>query len=331
MKVLVATKERQVFDILTNAQNLEPIAALDTRRLYEAIPDTQLVIVDYDDLIEQPFSRAFIRKLLSLASSPDVGRLRECTSAEFVASPATYLEADIPVRPSYQLPAKRTIVFTSYSGGTGRTSLALDTALEFVNQTKKRQLQLPAAVLEFTYGHSALNALLGELRPSLYELISQPESEPPQFRGVTLYPMDYDMVRSLSAEQVERYCRQQIANHVLTIIDTLWPQSFVKALGNVVDLWVVLTTPRVDAVENARKLYRDLALEYGENKVLIAVNQMGGLGASLALMGLRRDLVIPKIQRGEIFFEGRLGREILRHVYESLWKDYETGRRRRVK
>jgi len=329
MKVLVATKERQVFDILNAAADLEPIAALDTRRIYEAIPDMQLAIVDYDDLIEQPFSRDFIRKLLAVASSPDVGRLQECSSAEFIVSAETYLKANIPVRPSYRLPAKRTIVFTSYSGGTGRTSLSLDTALEFVAQTKKRQLPLPAAVLEFTYGHSALTALVGEMHPSLFELISQPEAEPPHFQGVTLYPMDYDMVRSLSSEQVERYCRQQIAHHVLTIIDTTWPQGYVAALGNTVDLWVVLTTPRVDAVENARKLYHDLAIEYGEGKVMIAVNQMGGLGASLALMGSRRDLVIPRMQQGETFFGGRLGREVLRHVYDSVWKDYETSGRRR--
>jgi hypothetical protein len=329
MKVLVATKERQVFDLLNAATGVEAIAALDTRRIYEAIPDTQLAIVDYDDLIEQPFSRDFIRKLLALASSPDVGRLQECNSAEFIASPQTYLKANIPVRPSYQLPPKRTIVFTSYSGGTGRTSLSLDTALEFVAQTKKRQFQLPAAVLEFTYGHSALTALVGEMRPSLFELISQPEIEPPQFQGVTLYPMDYDTVRSLPSEQVERYYRQQIAHHVLTVIDTTWPQSYVVALGNIVDLWIVLTTPRVDAVENARKLYHDLALEYGEDKVRIAVNQMGGLAASLALMGLRRDLVIPRVPQGATFFEGRLGREVLRHVYDSVWKEYETGSKRR--
>jgi hypothetical protein len=321
MKVLVATKERQVFDILNAFPDLEPTAALDTRRIYEAIPDTQLAIVDYDDLIEQPFSREFARKLLGMAP------LQQCSSAEFIASPDTYLKANVPALRPYTLPPKRTLVFTSYSGGTGKTSLALDTALHFVAQTKRR-LQLPAAVMEFTYGSSALAALVGDMHPPLYDLISQPEAEPPQFRGVTLYPMDYDRVRSLAAEQVERYCRQQIAHHVLTIIDTVFPQMYVTALGNIVDLWVVLTTPRVDAVENARKLYHDLALEYGEDKVLVAVNQMGGLGSSLALMGSRRDLEIPRIQQGEVFFEGRLGREILKRVYNSVWQDYESAGRR---
>ena len=322
MKVLVATKEYSVFDVLGSAEDVEHSAALDTGRVYQAIPETQLAIVDYADLIPHPFSVEFVRRLMSAAP------LQQCSAAEFLASPDDYLEVRNPTGRPYQMPAKRTIAFTSYSGGTGKTSLALDTALHFVAQTRSR-LQLPAAVLEFTYGSSALMSLVGGGQSGLDELVLQPEIEPYRFQGVTLYPMDYDRVRSLPIDQVKRYLHGQMSHHVLTVIDTIWPHGLASAIGEAVDLWIVLATPRIDAVENARRLRRELALEHGEERVILAVNEMGGLGAALSLIGTRRDLEIPRMNQAEIFFEGRLGREVLSHLYDSLWQDYlRAGRRR---
>lgn len=323
MKVLVATKEHLVFDTLNNAaEDLELTAALDTGRIYRAIPELQLAIIDYPALVAHPFSVECVRELLSKAP------LQQCTAVEFLASPDTYLDASDSRRRTYQLPEKRTIAFVSYSGGTGKTSLALDTALHFAARTRAR-LQLPAAVLEFVYGSSALGALIHARQPALHELISQPEIDPYSFHDVTLYPMDYESTRSLPVERVKRYLGQQIAHHILTVIDAIWPHGLVSAIGEEVDRWIVLTTPRVDAVENAVRLREELSLTYGEDKVILAVNQMGGIGASLALMGIRRQLEIPRIQQAEVFFGGRIGKEILAYLYGSLWQDYEHAGRRR--
>ena len=323
MKVLVATKEYSVFDILGSADDVEHSAALDTGHVYEALPETQLAIVDYSDLIPHPFSVEFVRRLI--AASP----LQQCSSAEFLATPDDYLEMRKPAGWPYKMPAKRTIVFTSYSGGTGKTSLSLDTALQFVEQSRLL-LQLPAAVLELTYGSSALRALVGGGQSGLDELVVQPELEPYHFQGVSLYPMDYDRVRSLSIDQVGRYLHRQMSHHVLTVVDTIWPHGLASAIGEAVDLWIVLTTPRIDAVENARRLRRELALQHGEDKVILAVNKMGGLGATLSLIGTRRDLEIPHTNLAEIFFEGRLGRDVLSYLYAPLWQAYvRAGNRRR--
>jgi len=318
MQVLVATKERQVFHAF--GPRVEPLAVLDTRGIYEALPKTQLAIVDDEDLIAHPFSVAFIRKLLEAAP------LRCCTSAEFLASPEAYLGATAPLRDIYKPLPKRTIAFTSYSGGTGKTSFALDTALRLVNRSK-RHLQLPVAVFEFTYGGSALGALLGEVKPYLYDLVVQRELEPRCFQGITLYPMDYENVRLLSPEQVQEYCHEQMTHHLLTIIDTIWPHGLASAIGNEVDLWVVLTTPRIDAIENATRLQQEITSTYGENKAIIVVNQMDGLASRLALLGTRHDLEVPLIQRPEIFFDGRLGKEILSYTYGPQWREYQKVRR----
>jgi hypothetical protein len=330
MKVLVATKAPQVFEKLSAVPDVEPIVAIDTGRIYEALPSTQLAIVDYPDLVAQPFSVELIRKLLAEA------RFQQCSSDEFLSSPETFLSSRVPARRAYKLPGKRTIAFTSYSGGTGKTSFALATALHFVNQTQRR-LQLPAAVFEFTYGESALGTLVGEARPALSELISQPEIEPYRFNGVSLYPMDYDNVKLLPREQVERYFREQVAQHVLTVIDTIWPHGLALALGNTVDLWVVLTTPRIDAVENAQKLRQELAATYGAERVIVALNQKAGLAAALAMMGSQREIEVTRLSQNEVFFDERLGQAVLKRVYQAEWKEFEKlharplGRGRRPK
>ena len=323
MNVLVATKEPLVFDQLANrAPNIELTPALDTGRLYASIPTAQLAIIDYRDLVPHPFSAECIRRLLSNAT------LKQCSSQEFLASPEAYLTLEARSRRAFELPAKRTIALTSFSGGTGKTSLALDTALHFAAKAEHR-LPLPVGVFEFAYGSSALNALIRTEAPPLDALMSQPELEPGSLHGVTLYPMNYDVIRPMSMERVKRYLQEQFSNHVLNIIDTIWPHGTAALIGEDVDLWIVLTTPRIDAVDNARKLRQRLAAEYGQEKVVIAVNQMSGLGASLALMGLDRDIEIPRMQQAEVFFGGRIGKRLLMHMYNSLWDDYERAGMRR--
>jgi hypothetical protein len=49
----------------------------------------------------------------------------------------------------------------------------------------------------------------------------------------------------------------------------------------------------------------------------------------LSLMGFDRDIEIPRIQQTEVFFGGRIGKQILTHMYNSLWDDYERAGRRR--
>jgi hypothetical protein len=323
MKVLVASKDHAVFEAMRGARDVEIVSALDTGSIYEAIPSTQLAIVDYGDLIAHPFSKEFLESLVESAKP----RLRLCSSAEFINAPGNYLEAKSLRRRSLPFPSRKVIAFTSYSGGTGKTSLALDTAMHFAKCTAD-VLPLPTAVVEFTYGNSAFQALLGDEQPCLYHLVTEPDQRPQQVRGVTLYPMDYEGVRLLSTDQIARYLRSQIASHVLTVIDTSWPHGLVSSIESEVDLWIVVTTPRVDAVENARRLREELGHEYGEQKAIVAVNQAGGLMTSLALAGTPHELEIPSIQQDDLFAEGRLGRLVLGYVYGPVWREYERVSRR---
>ena len=61
-----------------------------------------------------------------------------------------------------------------------------------------------------------------------------------------------------------------MAHHVLNIIDTSWPHGLVMDLGADIDLWVILSTPRIDAIENAQHLRDDLAAFRQLPKVWVA-------------------------------------------------------------
>lgn len=322
MKILVATNESLVYNMLSKTPDAEVVAALDTGRIYDAIPNVQLAIVDYQDLVPEPFSVDCIHHLL--ASNP----IMQCTSSQFMAAPESFLkQKKAEHRRVRRLPPKRTIAFTSYSGGTGKTSLALDTALRFANQTQIT-CPIPCAFFEFTYGVSALDTMLGVSKPSLSELISNHDLDPAQYQGVSLFPMDYDEVKKLPSDAVTYYCRQQVGQHILTVIDTMWPHGLVSSIANQVDLWIVLATPRIDAVDNARKLRQELAVEYGDSRAIIAINQAGGLSTALPLMGVSRTMQFSRARQSHMLFNGHLGNQVLRYLYGSLWREYERSARR---
>jgi len=308
MKVLVATKALGVFDAL---QGVEAKKALYTDQVYQAVPEVQLAIVDWEDLIPYPHSLKMIKDLLVAKGIPTI------TSQEFLAQPSRYLDLK-PTPKGPRLPDKKSIAFVSYSGGTGKTTLALDTALHFARRTK-----LPVLFVEFTYGVSALATITGLTMPSLYELSTQLEAEPMRWKGVTLVPMDYDNCRDLSVQLYCNYLKKQSADHVLTVVDSPWPHGLLGAIRDQIDEWLVVTTPRIDAVENAKKLHSELAAQ--DSRAIIVLNNKGGLVDSLALTGLARALDLPQLRRPDRF-EGQLGKQILSQVYgPGNWRRYEPS------
>lgn len=320
MKVLVAAKGLEVFEALQRLEDVEYEVALFTGRIYSAIPSSQLIVIDYEDLVEHPYDVRMIRELLAESN------VRSYSSAEFLRDPERCVrEAEIRPGSMTRLPDKYTVAFVSYSGGTGRTTLALDTALHFARQTKKqRQAGLPALLIEFIYGESALASILGLEMPHLYEMATKTDVEPMVFEGVTVIPMDYDNCMNLSIDLLRSFFARQMASHVLTIVDSYWPHGLIGAVQESVDRWFAVATPRLDAIENARKLQEELGSEVG-----IIMNMMDSVTDSLALAGLQRDLDLNRLDRVDRF-EGRLGKQILSKVYGPAWREFE-GRRRKLR
>ncbi|MCB0215469.1 MAG: hypothetical protein H6648_04840 [Caldilineae bacterium] len=311
MKVLVATKDLAVFDALQGIDGLEYGEALFTGQIYEALPGARLIIVDFDDLVEHPYSVGMLRGILSDSDVPFV------SSEEFLSEPDAWLmEARRLGGEATALPTKRTIAFVSYSGGVGKTVIAMDTAAHFA-----RRSELPVCLLEFTYGESAFGALIGSEVPALFELATQPDVDPFVWNGVTLVPMDYDNSRDLSIQLLGKYLKDVMREHVLTVIDAHWPHALIGAVRDEIDRWYVVCTPRPDAVDNAEKLAAELGA-----KAAILLNQKGGMVDSLAMQGVERAVELA-VEKDADRWSGKLGKKVLLHTYgQGTWGQYEpTG------
>lgn len=308
MNVLVATKALPVFDVLQGIEGIECEEALFTSQVYEALPDVQLVVVDFDDLVPHPYTTEMLQGLLTESGIPFI------SSEEFLAQPEHWITEARRVKGEFtHLPAKKTIAFVSYSGGTGKTTLALDTALHFARRTK-----LPTLLAEFTYGQSALAALVGVEMSHLFDLATQPDAEAITWHGVTLIPMDYEHCSDLSIHLISRHLKEQSAEHVMTVVDSRWPHALIGAIKDEIDHWLVVATSRVDTIENACKLKEELG-----PKAAIILNQKSGPVDSLALSGVERALDLPHIRQADRF-EGQLGRPILAQAYgPQNWRRYE--------
>jgi len=307
-KVIVATKAAEVFDALEDKADY--VMSLYTQGVYEALSkETRLVIIDFDDLVPHPdTSVEMLRSVLAESGAIVVN------SEDFLAQPDRWLEEAIEKGKGRDPLEKLCIAFTSYSGGTGKTTLALDTALHFARRTKQ-----PVMLMEFTYGLSALDMLTGQEMPHLFDLTTQLDVEPTRWKGVSLVPMDYENCQDLTMGFINHYVKKQRANHVLTVIDSQWPHGLVGAVKDEVDQWLLVAAPRLGAVENAEKLRGEL-----NPHASVIVNQNGGAFDSLALAGRERALTLPRVKNPDRF-DGELGKKVLEWLYGKTWKQYEKG------
>jgi len=312
VKILVASKSVPVFETLRAMPDIEIQPALTTEQIAKNIPSAQLVILDSADVVEYPYELGMIQTLL--AEAREKRALPWTKSDDFLADAEHWIEQASRARGGPKLPDKLTVGFVSYSGGVGRTTLALDMALHFARRTEQ-----PVLLLEFVYGASALAAITGKDMVFLYDLGSKVDLQPTVFKGVTLVPMDYDNCSLLPPEEFGKYFRRQMAKHVLTIVDTTWPHGLVRSIQEEVDQWLVVATPRLDAIENANRLQLQLGA-----KAAIILNQKRGAGDSLALAGMERGLDLPHIDRVDEW-TGKLGKQLLNYVYGPAWREYEQS------
>lgn len=312
MKIIAATKNVEVLEALQNAKGVEVATALFTGQVNEALGRAQLAIVDFDELVPHPFTVDKLKEVLVVSG------VQVITSQDFLTDPQEWLAEVRKARPAGPALEQRTIAFTSYSGGTGKTTLALDTALHFHRRSRR-----PTLLVEFTYGRSALESLTGLEMPDLYGLVADREAKPAVWNGVTLVPMNYERAGALPSDLVGRHLTKLIGDHILTVVDLMWPHGLRAAILDKIHHWFVLAVPRPDAVENARQLGQELPSE-----VSIILNRSGGAVDSLATAGLGQALNLPEL-RAPLRWDGNLGRRILPMVY-SDWKKYEPDWRSRL-
>lgn len=341
IRVLAATQASEVFEILGERENVQYEIALYTGAITKLLPDVQLVIIDYRDLVEYPLTEVEVRETIQQLATV------QCTSSEFIASPDRFLGELVANRPGamLSLPSHYCIALVSYSGGTGRTTLAVDTALHHAEvmrrlhearkdddsaDTEERE-NTRTLLAELTFGVSGLVSVTGLDAPHLYHLATDSDARPQAFKGVDLLPMDYENVRVLSPEFLRRFLESRMAAHELSIIDATWPHSLSDAFSDLVDLWLVLATERPDTIVNAQRLTDDLRRRYGDGKVWMVQNgvtkaKKRGDAQGASQQTLAWDVQIPTVASPD-GYRGEMGARLLSRVFAPIWEDYHKARR----
>lgn len=306
VKVLVATRNHEVYRFFDKCEDTQLLEAISTEGAYQALPQAHLAIVDLEELVESSLSRQALAGLLQEAAIPLT------TGDEFLARPEAWMETGRGISARILHLPPKTVAFVSYSGGVGRTTLALDTAIHFAEVTK-----LPTLLVEFCHGISAVATLSGIQAPHLYDCLTQ-GVKPAQWRGVTLLPMDYDLAKLLPLEQIGEYLKREEAGHILTVIDACYPHALLEAVRKEVVRWLVVATPRDDAILNGLQLKEELA-----PRASLVINCRRATD-SVLLLGVERELDLPHISNPDQF-KGLLGGEILSHIYRSWRRHDEKG------
>ena len=333
IRVLVATQQEEVYEILEARDDVVYDIALYTGSIRDLVPQVQLAIIDYEDIVEYPLSEADVREQLFASG------VYECRSQDFVTNPERFLEGLTLSQPGHMvtLPSRYCIAFLSYSGGTGRTTLAVDTAMYYATLLKKRSPKgrgkavvpfkgdQPCMLVEMAYGVSSLTAITGLDMNAVMKLATDPDAEMSAYHGIDLVPMDYENVRMLDTDLLQRFYSRQITRHGLTLVDCIWPHGMASALAAQVDLWIVVGSERPDTVVNAVKLFEELRAEYPD-RVWLLQNQVSDESLNHDDPDTPWNVRLPRIARPDEY-RGELGRAVLSKVFSPLWSDYDNQRK----
>lgn len=311
LKVILATSRvlpvRQVLEALAVEAHLDLAVheARSTDGVYRLATDAHLVILDPADVAEGETSRQALVKILRQCQTP------LAASAEFLAEPATWWARAGEATGAVQHLPPRRVAITTYAGGVGKTTLALDTAVRFAACTR-----LPVLVLEFVQGASALRSLIDPGLPDLYDCLTEGRA-PGTWRDAALLPLVMDVARYLDREALRRYLADLVRQYVLVLADVShYPHPLFGAFDDLVEQYLLVSVPgRPDTVSNATLLHQELN---GHRPVCQVWNMAGRVDRLLAA-GLARDLDLPVVAYPGRF-EGRLGQRVLPLIYpHSIW------------
>jgi len=321
IRVLVATHNSEVSRVLSAAANgggkqlrkrsrVHVTEALSTQGAYDALPGCDLVVVDVADLVASPtLPVETLEGALQQSGLPVAG------GDAFAAEPQSWLEQAIAATGLLAALPPRLVVLTGYSGGVGKTTLSLNLARYVAGR-----LRLPAAIVELSFGRSALAALTAVDLPDFHDVLTQ-GAAPGTWQGITVLPMNYVSARLLLSreEEIDRLLDDVARRHVLTIVDAAAANPFFARFHARAQMTLVVADPRPDAAINAQALVGELDEDErrSEGEAQIVLNKMNGLSDRLALGGLEAAVRLPYVPRPDQ--DRRLSEPLLQLVYRG-WR-----------
>lgn len=307
LNVLVGTRSSEALAALGRlSRNWEVREGITTDVAYRMLEGCHLAVIDLDELLERELSREGLARVLADSGIP------WASPQEFASDPELWESTALAAHGSLEHLPCRCLGITSYSGGVGKTTLALDTALHFA-----RTARLPVLVVEFGYGASAFRTVADPSLPSVYDCVSGGKA-PGQWRGVDLLPMSWELARLVPIQAFSDWLGQARRSHVLTLVDVQYPHALLPAAEPHVDEWLIFATSRPDTVSNAVELS-------GRLKPSRVVLNQKSWADQLALHGFHHDLEIPFEPHADRL-GGRLGRRLLSAIYPNA--RFERGGRR---
>jgi MinD-like ATPase involved in chromosome partitioning or flagellar assembly len=305
--ILVAAKEPNlaVLHELSKHKEITVLEAFTTKGVLQCLSDCQLIILD--ELIESDeFSFELLNKTILEKRIPHVSQ------EGFLFDPNAWIGTMSQSHGSgiHYVPPKQ-ILFTGWTGGVGKTTLALAVCKRFVQKTG-----LPAIYAELGLGPSAIKGKISENLPSFFDVVTG-KDEPGKWENISILPMDYQGFQVLwqeDAQKVQDFILRLQKEYSLVVLDAHPAHplfSFVN-LGEMNYTTIVVSNPREDAVYQARLLYESLL----KNKHLVinmarnVVDRMDG-GASL---------ILPHKENWANQLDERLADPILNLIY-PIWSN----------
>ena len=259
--VLLGAHQPEQALLKTLSQNSDLIVreAFTMRGVLQNLSGAQLVILG--DLISLgDVSSEVLQSTLDKSGIPVVSQ------EEFVKEPAEWLgRARLTSAKQVAFLPARQINLMNWSGGVGKTSLAMAICKRFVKNTG-----LPAALLELSMGGSAMHARISPELPEFFSIATH-KADPALWNGVSLFPMDGRTIAVLCPQGVLREnedpqgVRDLLADiqrkHTLFVVDCfpghpLFTEVSKNKPGQVN---LVVTSPRDDALMQARRLMSEVS------------------------------------------------------------------------
>lgn len=202
----------------------------------------------------------------------------------------------------------RQVNLVNWSGGVGKTTLAMAVCKRFVERTS-----LPAALLELSMGGCALHARVSADVPEFFSIATQ-NVTPGRWNGVSLYPMDGRTAEVMWSDEPERVLsviaeiRKQ---HTLFVVDAFPGHPLFNQLSSTQPgkVNLIVTSPRDDALLQAKRL----ADEMGSGAQLVL-----NMARSLAdRAGAQAAVVLPYKESWASALDPRLADPLLDLVYSG--------------